>query len=91
LSDGFDKGVKRSRSSLAKSCFELRESLFDWIEVGAISWQVAKGRASLRDCFLNAGDFVTGERSTPDAPGGGELSMRTISPLRKVGARKCAT
>ena len=61
LSDSFDKGVKRSCGSLAKSCFELCESLFDWIEVGAISWQVAKGRASLFNGVLNSGDFVTGE------------------------------
>jgi hypothetical protein len=54
----------------AKGCFELGESLFDGIEVGAIGWQVAQRRAGPRNRFFDASDFVTGERSTPDAPGG---------------------
>ena len=61
LSDGPDEGVEGSCSSLAKGCFELGESLFDWIEVGAIGWQVAQRRTGSLDRFLDAGDFVTGE------------------------------
>jgi hypothetical protein len=41
LSDGFAEAIKRSCSSLAEYCFELCESLFDWIEVAAIGRQIA--------------------------------------------------
>jgi len=61
LSYRLEEGVKCSCGSFAKSCFELCESLFDWIEVGAIGWQVTKRRARSLDCFFDASDFVTGE------------------------------
>ena len=61
LSYGVDEGVKCSGGSLAECCFELGEGLFDWVEVGAIGWQVAKRRASPLNRFFDASDFMTGE------------------------------
>ena len=91
LGDGIDKGIKRSCGGLAKCRFELGEGSFDGIEIGAVGRQMAQRRAGPFDRFFDASDFVTGERSTPDAPAGGELSITTTSPGRKVGARKCST
>ncbi len=61
VSDGFDEGLKGSCGGHAECCFELCESLFDWIEVGAIGWQVAKRGAGSLNRLPNASDFVTGE------------------------------
>lgn len=61
MSDGFDESVEGSCGGLSQCGFELSIRLFDWIEVGAIGWQIAQRRASSLNRFFDASDFVTGE------------------------------
>ena len=58
LCDGFDEVLRRSRGGLSQRRFVLGEGLFDWIEVGAIGWQMAQRRAGSLNRFPDAGDFV---------------------------------
>ena len=77
---GLDPGyLSRMLRGFSQRGLEFRESLFDWIEVWAIGWQIAHCRAGLLDCLPNAFDFVAGK------------IVSTISPSRKTGARKCST
>jgi hypothetical protein len=49
IRDGLDEGVKCSCRGFSQRGLEFRESLFDWIEVWAVGWQIAHCRAGLLD------------------------------------------
>lgn len=51
VGDGLDEGVECSCRGFSQRGLEFRESLFDWIKVGAIGRQIAHCRAGLLDCF----------------------------------------
>ena len=57
----FPQSFEGTRGRLSENRLEFGETLFDWIEIGAVGRKIEKGCSTRLDCFSDACDLVNAD------------------------------